>query len=67
MMPNLLKLVLPFLVFFELAFLAIPSWAVSLEEEIKLGKEEHAKILGRFGIYQDQDLQAYINLSLIHI
>ena len=61
MMPNLLKLVLPFLVFFELAFLAIPSWAVSLEEEIKLGKEEHAKILGRFGIYRDQELQAYIN------
>jgi len=35
--------------------------AVSLEEEIKLGKEEHTKIISQFGVYRDQELQAYIN------
>lgn len=38
------------------------SLAVSLEEEIKLGREEHQKIIAQFGVYRDPDLQAYINM-----
>ena len=34
--------------------------AISVEEEVKLGAEEHRKIIGRFGVYRDQELQAYI-------
>lgn len=37
------------------------AWAVSLEEEIKLGREEHAKIVAQFGVYRDKDLQAYVD------
>jgi predicted Zn-dependent protease len=35
--------------------------AVSLEEEIKLGQEEHRKIIAQFGVYRDKDLQAYVD------
>ena len=41
--------------------LAGGAFAISVEEEVELGREEHAKIVGRFGIYRDQELQAYIN------
>lgn len=40
---------------------AANSVAMSLEEEVKLGQQEHAKIIGRFGVYRDQELQAYID------
>ncbi len=36
--------------------------AVSLEEEIKLGKEEHQKLIAQFGVYRDKDLQAYVDM-----
>ncbi len=44
-------------------FLLISSlaWAMSLEDEVALGQAEHQKIIGKFGIYRDQELQAYIN------
>ena len=35
--------------------------AMSVEEEVKLGQQEHQKIVGQFGIYRDTELQAYIN------
>jgi predicted Zn-dependent protease len=38
-----------------------PTWAMSLEDEVKLGQAEHQKIIGKFGVYRDQELQAYIN------
>ncbi len=38
-----------------------PAWGMSLEDEVKLGQAEHQKIIGKFGIYRDQELQAYIN------
>ena len=38
-----------------------PAWGVSLEEEVKLGQAEHQKIISKFGIYRDQELQSYIN------
>lgn len=34
--------------------------ALSVEDEIKLGQEEHAKIIARYGVYRDTELQAYI-------
>lgn len=37
------------------------AWAMSLEDEVALGQAEHQKIIGKFGIYRDQELQAYIN------
>lgn len=36
--------------------------AVSLEEEIKMGREEHQKIIAHFGVYRDPDLQAYVDM-----
>ena len=38
-----------------------PAWGMSVEDEVKLGQAEHQKIIGKFGIYRDQELQAYIN------
>jgi predicted Zn-dependent protease len=38
-----------------------PAWAMSLEDEVELGQAEHQKIIGKFGVYGDQELQAYIN------
>ena len=29
---------------------SIPAWAISLEEEIKLGTQEHIKIVRQFGV-----------------
>ena len=36
-------------------------FAVSLEKEIEMGKEEHAKIINFFGVYKNTELQAYVN------
>ena len=43
--------------------LASPAavFALSVEEEIELGQQEHAKIIGRFGVYRNAELQAYVN------
>ena len=49
-----LLLVLSFLSF------GVEVTAISVEEEVKLGAEEHRKIIGKFGVYRDQELQAYI-------
>ena len=38
-----------------------PAWGMSVEDEVKLGQAEHQKIIGKFGIYRDQELQNYIN------
>ena len=42
--------------------LSLNVFAVSLEEEIKLGKEEHLKIVAQFGVYRDKDLQTYVDM-----
>jgi predicted Zn-dependent protease len=55
------KMRLNFLMIIQICFCVDVAGAVSLEEEVKLGKEEHAKIISRFGVYRDQELQAYIN------
>lgn len=54
---------LVFSAFGLLALLMLPvaAGAMSVEEEIKLGQEEHQKIIGRFGVYRNAELQAYIN------
>jgi len=36
--------------------------ALSEEEEIKLGQQEHLKITSRYGVYRDKDLQEYITM-----
>ena len=61
MMRKPLKKVLPFVLLLQIAAAGAPAFGASLEDEIKLGKEEHAKILARFGVYRDQELQAYLN------
>ncbi len=45
-----------------LVFLLVPTTglAISVEEEVKLGAQEHRKIIAKFGVYRDQELQAYI-------
>lgn len=35
--------------------------AMSVEEEVRLGQQEHVKIISKFGAYRDQELQAYVN------
>jgi len=50
-----------FVVTFSLLFVSLGSRAISVEEEIELGREEHSKIVGKLGIYRDVELQAYIN------
>ena len=44
-----------------LVLFAPNSSAISVEEEVKLGQEEHVKIIARFGVYRDQALQSYIS------
>lgn len=44
-----------------LFWLSPAALAMSVEEEIELGQKEHAKIVGKFGLYRDRELQAYIN------
>ena len=55
------KLVVWFL--FSFALFNVPNvGAMSLEEELKVGREEHAKIIAQFGVYRDKDLQEYVDL-----
>ncbi len=35
--------------------------AMSVEEEVKLGQQEHQKIIAKFGVYRNQALQTYID------
>ncbi len=44
------------------AVFSVPVWAVSLEEEIKLGAQEHRKIVSQYGVYRDKELQEYIEM-----
>lgn len=37
------------------------AFSMSVEEEIQLGRQEHQKIIAKFGVYRNQELQAYIN------
>lgn len=37
-------------------------YALSEEDEIKLGRDEHRKIIARYGVYRDKDLQEYISM-----
>ncbi len=38
------------------------AYALSEEDEIKLGADEHRKIIARYGVYRDKELQEYISL-----
>ena len=46
---------------FLMVLLQQPVLAMSVEKEVKLGKEEHRKIIAKTGVYRDPALQAYIN------
>ena len=48
---------------FLVIFLAacVSARGMTLEEEVKLGQAEHQKIIGKFGVYRDQELQDYID------
>ena len=48
---------------FLVVFLAacVSARGMTLEEEVKLGQAEHQKIIGKFGVYRDQELQDYID------
>ena len=37
-------------------------FAIGLEEELKLGAEQHKKIIAQFGVYRDKELQNYIEM-----
>jgi predicted Zn-dependent protease len=53
---------LPFGVLVLLSTLSLSTFAMSEEEEVKLGAKEHRKIVARYGVYRDKDLQDYITL-----
>ncbi len=57
---NQLKNTVILLLVLGLAGIASPVLALSEEDEIKLGQEEHRKIIARYGVYSDQALQDYI-------
>jgi predicted Zn-dependent protease len=40
--------------------ITMPISALSEAEEIELGRTEHRKIVGRYGLYRDEELQAYV-------
>lgn len=40
--------------------LAGAALAISEEDEIKLGEQEHRKIVARYGVYRDKELQQYV-------
>ena len=48
------------LLLIPLIFNQVPVIAMSVEDEVKLGQDEHRKIIGRFGVYRDEALQVYI-------
>ncbi len=54
------SLLIAMLVLFTMSASMLTS-AMSVEKEIELGRKEHAKIIGKFGVYRDRELQAYIN------
>ncbi|MBV1878109.1 MAG: M48 family metalloprotease [Pseudomonadales bacterium] len=43
-------------------FYASAAVAMSEEEEVKLGAEEHRKIIAAFGVYRNKELQTYVEL-----
>jgi predicted Zn-dependent protease len=61
MLAMKIKSLVPLVLFLFGFGLAQSAIAVSLEEEIKLGQEEHRKIVAQFGIYRDKELQAYVD------
>ena len=60
-MQRLYQFYIKFISVFFFLLIVTPVWSLSLEEEVKLGRAEHQKIIGKFGIYRDAELQAYIN------
>lgn len=59
-MKSIKKILIPVCLALTCLFPPVAS-AVSLEEEIKLGKEEHRKIIAQFGVYRNKELQAYVD------
>jgi len=49
-----------FSILVSMLLMSVGGWALSVEDEVKLGQGEHVKIIGKFGVYRDQALQAYI-------
>lgn len=47
---------------FAAMFSPMSVFAVSLEDELKLGAEQHKKIIAQFGVYRDKELQKYIEM-----
>jgi len=45
-----------------LNMLSPSALAMSEEDEVKLGAKEHRKIVARYGVYRDKDLQEYVAL-----
>ena len=62
--PGLIKMSLMIkkhlLAFIILCGASFSTFAVSLEEELELGAQEHRKILAQYGVYRDKELQTYI-------
>ena len=51
-------------VLLAMLFLSISTGisAMSEEKEIELGKTEHQKVIGQYGVYRDKELQQYIDM-----
>ena len=60
--PMVLQIVKNYSLALILLGLAGQISAVSLEDEIKLGAQEHRKIIAQYGVYRDKDLQVYIEM-----
>ncbi len=45
-----------------LVLVSVQVFAISEEKEIEMGAAEHPKIVSRFGLYRDKDLQEYISM-----
>ena len=63
-MMNSASPALKFVLLFTAALLALApvqaAVALSVEKEVKLGQEEHQKIVGNYGIYRNSELQSYV-------
>ncbi len=61
---RLKRIVPPFLPALMLALVCLgvteAAFSMSEEDEIKLGEQEHRKIIAQFGVYGDKDLAAYV-------
>ena len=59
--PGLIKMSLMIkkhlLAFIILCGASFSTFAVSLEEELELGAQEHRKILAQYGVYRDKELK----------